>query len=102
MRNPDGLLHDAPEAIKNFGASVPDVVGQNNPLLAENRVMPKALEQSIQASRQDEMAQSYDSIPSVMSGTRSKKGGQSKAVNLFEETLEIVNFLNLLTLKIVP
>lgn len=99
---PVGLRSNVPEAIKNFAAAVPDVVGQNNPMLAENRIVPRELEQDIRASRQDEMVQSYDSIPSAMSGTRSKKSGQSKTVNLFEETLEVVNFLNLMTLKIIP
>ena len=99
---PGGLRSNVPEAIKNFAAAVPDVVGQNNPMLAESRIVPRELEQDIRASRQDEMVQSYDSIPSAMSGTRSKKSGQSKTVNLFEETLEVVNFLNLMTLKIIP
>ncbi len=91
-----------PPAIKNFAAAVPDVVGQKNPLLAESKIVPKEPEHDIRSAREDEMAQSFDSVPSPHSSGRVTKGSQSKASIIFEETLELVNFLNLMTLKIVP
>jgi hypothetical protein len=91
-----------PPAIKNFAAAVPDVVGQKYPLLAESKIVPKEPEHEIRSVREDEMAQSFDAVPSPHNPGRVTKGNQSKASIIYEETLELVNFLNLLTLKIVP
>lgn len=91
-----------PPAIKNFAAAVPDVVGQKYPLLAESKIVPKEPEHDIRSAREDEMAQSFDSLPSPHNPGRVTKGNQSKASIIYEETLELVNFLNLMTLKIVP
>ena len=97
-----GLGTKVPDAIRNFAASVPDVVGQKNPLLAENRIVPKAPEPDVRTLRQDEFTQSYDVLPSAMSPTVNAKARQSKADILYEEGMEVVNFVNMLVLKIIP
>ena len=97
-----GLGAKVPDAIKNFAASVPDVVGQKNPLLAESRIVPKAPEPDVRTLRQDEFTQSFDVLPSALSSTVNAKARQSKADILYEEGMEVVNFVNLLVLKIIP
>lgn len=92
----------APDAIKNFAASVPDVVGQKNPLLAENWIVPKADEADVHTLRQDVFAESFDSLPSAFSSTRNAQARQSKKDILYEEGMELVNFLSLMVLKIIP
>ena len=97
-----GLGAKVPDAIKNFAASVPDVVGQKNPLLAESRIVPKAPEPDVRTLWQDEFTQSFDALPSAMSPTVNAKARQSKADVLYEEGMEVVNFVNMLVLKIIP
>jgi hypothetical protein len=97
-----GLQFTVPAVIKNFAAGVPDVVGQKYPLLAESKIIPKEPEPDIRSGREDEMTQSFDSMPTTQNPGRVSKAGRSKASEMYEETLEIVNFLNLMTLKIVP
>lgn len=91
-----------PPAIARFAEKVPDPVGLKNPLLAENRIVPSDPPPELRAGRQDESSQSFDAIPSSTAGFSNARAGQSKSVTLYEETLEALNFLNLLILKIVP
>jgi len=48
------------------------------------------------------MTQSFDSVPSLRSSSTKQKVRHSKSVTLQEETLEVVNFLNLISLRILP
>ena len=87
-------------AIARFGAAVPDPVGRKNPLLAESKVLPREPEKDFRMTAHDDMAQSYDSVPSASNA--SARPQKPRAVTLYSETLEALNFLNLLTLKILP
>jgi hypothetical protein len=82
-----------PAALRDFGSAVVDKVvdqvGAQNPLLAESKVVPREPERD-------------DSVPSLRSSSTKQKVRHSKSVTLQEETLEVVNFLNLISLRILP
>lgn len=87
---------------KDFGNPVLDKVAAQNPLLAESPVVPREPERDALFPPPTEMAQSFDSVPSVKNVASNKKVRQSKTVSLQEETMEAVNFLNLINLRLLP
>lgn len=91
-----------PAAILDFGNAVVDKVGAQNPLLAESRVVPREPERDVLSAPLSEMTQSFDSVPSIQSASTKKKVRHSKSVSMQEETMEFVNFLNLINLRILP
>ena len=91
-----------PPALKDFGSAVVDKVAAQNPLLAENKIVPREPERDALLPPPTEMAQSFDSVPSVKNVASNKKVRQSKNVSLQEETMEAVNFLNLINLRLLP
>ena len=91
-----------PAALRDFGSAVVDKVGAQNPLLAESRVVPREPERDALLPPPSEMTQSFDSVPSLRSSSTKQKVRHSKSVTLQEETMEAVNFLNLLSLRLLP
>jgi hypothetical protein len=95
-----------PAALRDFGSAVVDKVvdqvGAQNPLLAESKVVPREPERDALLPPPSEMTQSFDSVPSLRSSSTKQKVRHSKSVTLQEETLEVVNFLNLISLRILP
>ena len=95
-----------PAALRDFGSAVVDKVvdqvGAQNPLLAESKVVPREPERDALVPPPSEMTQSFDSVPSLRSSSTKQKVRHSKSVTLQEETLEVVNFLNLISLRILP
>lgn len=91
-----------PAAIQEFGSAVVDKVGARNPLLAENKIVPPEPERDVLLPPPSEMTQSFDSVPSVQNASTKKKVRQNKNLSIQEETLEVVNFLNLINLRIIP
>jgi hypothetical protein len=95
-----------PAALRDFGNAVVDKVvdkvGAQNPLLAESRVVPREPERDALLPPPSEMTQSFDSVPSLRSSSTKQKVRHSKSVTLQEETMEAVNFLNLISLRILP
>ncbi len=89
-------------ALRDVGNAVIDKVGAQNPLLAESKIVPVESERDALLPPPTEMAQSFDSVPSVRNVTTKKKVRQSKNVSLQEETMEAVNFLNLINLRLLP
>jgi hypothetical protein len=81
---------------------VVDKVAAKNPLLAENRGIPKEPEHDAMLAPPTEMTQSFDSIPSAQNVATKRKVRQSKNVSLQEETMEAINFLNMINLRILP
>lgn len=102
MAAPKPQLHAQAPALKDFGSAVVDKVGAQNPLLAENKIVPREPERDALLPPPTEMAQSFDSVPSVKNVASNKKVRQSKNVSLQEETMEAVNFLNLINLRLLP
>jgi len=98
MRTPTPL----PPALRDFGNAVVDKVGAQNPLLAENKIVPREPERDALLPPPTEMTQSFDSVPSLRSSSTKKKVRHSKSVSLQEETMEAVNFLNLINLRLLP
>ena len=99
---PKPQLQAQPPALKDFGSAVVDKVGAQNPLLAENKIVPREPERDALLPPPTEMAQSFDSVPSIKNVASAKKVRQSKNVSLQEETMEAVNFLNLINLRLLP
>ena len=95
-----------PAALRDFGNAVVDKVvdkvGAQNPLLAESRVVPREPERDALLPPPSEMTQSFDSVPSLRSSSTKQKVRHSKSVTLQEETMEAVNFLNLISLRLLP
>ena len=91
-----------PPALQDFGNAVADKVGSQNPLLAENKIVPREPERDALLPPPTEMTQSFDSVPSLRSSSTKKKVRHSKSVSLQEETMEAVNFLNLINLRLLP
>jgi hypothetical protein len=91
-----------PAALRDFGSAVVDKVGAQNPLLAESRVVPREPERDALLPPPSEMTQSFDSVPSLRSSSTKQKVRHSKSVTLQEETMEAVNFLNLISLRLLP
>ena len=95
-----------PAALRDFGNAVVDKVvdkvGAQNPLLAESKVVPREPERDALLPPPSEMTQSFDSVPSLRSSSTKQKVRHSKSVTLQEETMEAVNFLNLISLRILP
>lgn len=91
-----------PSALQDFGSAVVDKVGAQNPLLAEDKIVPREPERDALLPPPTEMSQSFDSVPSIKSASTKKKVRQSKNVSLQEETMEAVNFLNLINLRLLP
>jgi hypothetical protein len=91
-----------PAALRDFGSAVVDKVGAQNPLLAESRVVPREPERDALLPPPSEMTQSFDSVPSLRSSSTKQKVRHSKNVTLQEETMEAVNFLNLISLRLLP
>ena len=95
-----------PAALRDFGSAVVDkvvdIVGAQNPLLAESKVVPREPEREALLPPPSEMTQSFDSVPSLRSSSTKQKVRHSKSVTLQEETMEAVNFLNLISLRILP
>jgi hypothetical protein len=95
-----------PAALRDFGSAVVDKVvdqvGAQNPLLAESKVVPREPERDALLPPPSEMTQSFDSVPSLRSSSTKQKVRHSKSVTLQEETLVVVNFLNLISLRILP
>ena len=89
-------------AIKNFGNAVVDTVGAKNPLLAESKIVPREPERDAMLPPPSEMTQSFDAVPSLRSSLTKQKVRHSKNVTLQEETMEAVNFLNLINLRLLP
>lgn len=89
-------------ALQNFGNQVVDKVGSQNPLLAENKILPREPERDALLPPPSEMTQSFDAVPSLGSSSAKKKVRHSKNVTLQEETMEAVNFLNLINLRLLP
>jgi hypothetical protein len=89
-------------AIKNFGNAVVDTVGAKNPLLAESKIVPREPERDAMLPPPSEMTQSFDAVPSLRSSSTKQKVRHSKNVTLQEETMEAVNFLNLINLRLLP
>ncbi len=75
------------------------VTALNNPLLAiEPSFSTRASDW--RSAAQDEMAQSFDSLPSPLSNTNNQ--GKPKAIGRTSETMDIVVFLTMLRLHILP
>lgn len=91
-----------PAALRDFGSAVVDKVGAQNPLLAENKIVPREPERDALLPPPSEMTQSFDSVPSLRSSSTKQKVRHSKSVTLQEETMEAVNFLNLINLRLLP
>ena len=89
-------------AVKDVGNPVVDKVAAQNPLLAENKIVPREPERDVLLPPPTEMTQSFDSVPSIKNVATNKKVRQSKNVSLQEETMEAVNFLNLINLRLLP
>lgn len=89
-------------ALQNFGNQVVDKVGSQNPLLAENKIVPREPERDALLPPPSEMTQSFDAVPSLRSSSTKQKVRHSKSVTLQEETMEAVNFLNLINLRLLP
>ena len=95
------FIGPAPAAIRDFGSKIPDPVGAKNPLLAENRIVPVDPPTDVRSASPDVSSRSFDSLPSRQV-TTSRKANQSKGVTLTGEAVEAVNFLNMMTLHILP
>jgi len=91
-----------PAALRDFGNAVVDKVGAQNPLLAESKIVPREPERDALLPPPSEMTQSFDSVPSLRSSSTKQKVRHSKTVTLQEETMEAVNFLNLISLRLLP
>ena len=89
-------------ALRDFGSTVPDKVGAQNPLLAESKIVPRDPERDALLPPPSEMTQSFDVVPSLRSASTKQKVRHSKSVTLQEETMEAVNFLNLINLRLLP
>lgn len=89
-------------AVKDVGNPVVDKVAAQNPLLAENKIVPREPERDALLPPPTEMTQSFDSVPSIKNVASNKKVRHSKTVSLQEETMEAVNFLNLINLRLLP
>ena len=89
-------------AVMNYGNAVVDAVGTKNPLLAESKIVPREPERDAMQPPPSEMTQSFDSVPSLRSSATKQKVRHSKSVTLQEETMEAVNFLNLINLRLLP
>ena len=90
------------QALRDFGSAVVDKVGQQNPLLAENKIVAREPERDALLPPPSEMTQSFDAVPSLRSSSSKKKVRHSQNVTLQEETMEAVNFLNLINLRLLP
>lgn len=82
-------------------SKVVDKVAQQNPLLAESTMVQREAVPDARSAPVSEMTQSFDAIPTARTAT-TKKVRPSKSLAVQEETLEMVNFLNLITLKLLP
>lgn len=99
---PMPAMAPASAAIQDFGNAVVDKVAAQNPLLAESKIVPREPERDVHLPPPTEMSQSFDSVPSALSASTKKKVRASKSISLQEETMEVVNFLNLINLRIIP
>ncbi len=103
LNRPQAAIRVQPSAaLQNFGNQVVDKVGAQNPLLAENKILPREPERDALLPPPSEMTQSFDAVPSLRSSSTKQKVRHSKSVTLQEETMEAVNFLNLINLRLLP
>ncbi len=103
LNRPQVVMHTpTPPAFRDFGNAVVDKVGAQNPLLAENKIVPREPERDALLPPPSEMTQSFDTVPSLRSSSTKQKVRHSKSVSLQEETMEAVNFLNLINLRLLP